>query len=145
MAVKKGDKVKVEYSGTLDDGTVFDTSKHGDHNHPIEFEVGSGKVIPGFENAVIGMKKGDEKDIKLKPEEAYGQHNPQLIKKIPKEQLPKEPEPKAGMVLAMKLPNGAQLPAKITEVTDKKVTIDINHPLAGKNLNFKIKVVDISS
>ena len=142
MAVKKGDKVKVEYTGTFDDGTVFDASEK--HGKPLEVEAGAGQVIKGFDNALIGMEKGEEKEIKLKPEEAYGEPNEKMIQKAPREQFPKDKEIKVGMMLAVGLPNGAQIPAKITEVTDKEVTIDLNHPLAGKTLNFKIKVVEIS-
>lgn len=141
MAVKDGDKIKVEYTGTLEDGSVFDSSKT--HNEPLEFEVGGGQIIKGFDDAVKGMGKGDEKDIKLKPADAYGDPNPQLVQKVPKDQLPKEAEVKVGMTLGMSLPNGQQIPARVTEVEDTEVTIDINHPLAGKTLNFKIKVVDI--
>lgn len=142
MPVKKGDKVKVEYTGKLEDGTVFDSSEG---KEPLEFEVGSGMIIKGFDDAVTGMEKGEEKEITLKPEEAYGEPNPQLMKKVPKEQLPKEPEPKVGMMLALGTPDGKQIPARIAEIGDKEVTIDINHPLAGKTLIFKIKVVDFSS
>jgi len=141
MAVKKGDKIKVHYTGSLDDGTVFDTSEGKD---PLEFEVGSGKVIKGFDNAVVGMEKGKEKKVKLKPEQAYGTQNAMLLKKVPRTQLPPEPEPKVGMMLALTSPDGQQVPARISEVTKDDVTIDLNHPLAGKNLTFKIKVVDIA-
>ena len=142
MAVKKGDKIKVDYTGTLEDGTVFDASaKVG---KPLEFEVGSGMIISGFDNAVIGMKKGEEKEVKIEAKDAYGEPNPQLIKKIPKEQLPQDKEPKKGMVLGITLPNGAQMPAIIKEVSDKDITLDLNHPLAGKTIIFKIKIVDIS-
>ena len=144
MVVKKGNKVKVEYTGTLDDGTVFDSSTHGDHSHPIEFEVGSGKVIKGFDAAVVGMKKSQEKNIKIEAKDAYGSHNPELIKKVPRDMVPKEPELKKGMVLGLATPDGKQFPALITDVNDKEITIDLNHPLAGKNLNFKIKLVDFS-
>lgn len=140
MAVKKGDKVKVEYTGSLDDGTVFDSSKGKD---PLEFEVGSGQVIKGFDTAVVGMNKGEEKQVKINAEDAYGNHNPQLVKKVPKENLPKTQDPKVGLFLMLNLPDGQQFPAMISEVSDKEVTIDLNHPLAGKNLNFKIKVVEI--
>ncbi len=143
MSVEKGNKVKVEYEGKLEDGTVFDSSeKHG--GKPLEFEVGTGQVIPGFENAVVGMEKGEEKEVTIKPEEAYGEPRDDLIKKVPKEQLPKEQEPKEGMVLMVGLPNGAQIPAKIVGIDDKEVSLDLNHPLAGKTLIFKIKVVDFS-
>ncbi|MBD3354976.1 peptidylprolyl isomerase [Candidatus Woesearchaeota archaeon] len=142
MSVKKGDKIKVEYTGKLENGQVFDTSEG---KQPLEFEVGAGKIIKGFDNAVIGMKKGEEKEITLKPEEAYGDPNPKLLQKIPREKLPEGKEPKQGMMLAMKTPDGRQVPVKIKEVSDKDITIDLNHPLAGKTLNFKIKVVDIGS
>ena len=140
--IKKGDKIKVEYEGKLEDGTVFDSSEKV--GKPLEFEVGSGQLIRGFDDAVIGMKKGEEKEVKLKPEDAYGQPNPQLLKKIPKEQLPADKELKPGMILGLSLPNGAKMPAIIKEVTDKEITLDLNHPLAGKTLTFKIKIIDIS-
>ncbi|MFQ6060336.1 MAG: peptidylprolyl isomerase [Thermoplasmata archaeon] len=143
MPVKKGDKVKVEYEGSLDDGTVFDSSKR--QGEPIEFEVGAGQVLPGFESAVMGMEEGEEKEFKLEPSEAYGDHNPEMVKEVPKEQVPIEDEPRAGMMLLATLPNGTQIPAIIVGVTEESVTIDLNHPLAGKVLNFKIKVVKIAS
>jgi FKBP-type peptidyl-prolyl cis-trans isomerase 2 len=139
--VKKGDKVKVEYKGTLDDGTVFDSSEG---KEPIAFEAGSGQVIKGFDNAVIDMKNGEEKKINIKSTEAYGDVNPALVKKVPKAALQGQ-EPKPGMMLLLQAPDGRKFPARITEVTDKEITIDLNHPLAGKNLNFDIKVVEISS
>lgn len=142
MAIKKGDKVKVNYVGTYDDGTVFDSSKHGDHNHPIEFVVGEGHVIKGFEDAILGMEKEEEKTIRLKPEDAYGEHNDKLIKKISRKSLPADQKPEKGMQIILSTPEGQKFPAQITEVTDDDITIDLNHPLAGKNLNFKITVVD---
>jgi len=141
MPVKKGDKVKVDYTGTLEDGTVFDTSEG---KHPLELEAGSGQLIKGFDNAILGMEKDEEKEITLKPEEAYGENKPDLLKKVPRESLPKEKDPQPGMTLFLKTPDGKQFPAKITTVDDKEVTIDLNHPLAGKTLNFKIKVVEIA-
>ena len=141
MAVKKGDKIKIEYTGTLEDGTVFDSSEK--HGQPSEFEVGSGMVIPGFDKAVMGMEKDEEKEVTIQPADAYGEPNPQLVKDIPKDQLP--PEAKEGAMLMMQLPNGAKMPAKITKMTEENATLDLNHPLAGKVLKFKIKVVDISS
>lgn len=143
MPVKKGDKVKVDYTGTFDDGTVFDSSEK--HGNPLEFEVGAGKVIKGFDNAMEGMETGEEKDVKLQPADAYGDHDPQMFKKVPKDQLPKEQEVKVGMVLGVTLPNGAQIPAKITEIDDASATLDLNHPMAGKVLNFKLKLVEIVS
>ncbi|MBR9691320.1 peptidylprolyl isomerase [Candidatus Woesearchaeota archaeon] len=142
MPVKKGDKIKVDYTGTFDDGTVFDTSEG---KQPLEFEVGAGKIIKGFDNAVIGMEKGEEKEIKLESADAYGEVNPKMVQKIPRDKIPKDQEPKPGMMLALNTPDGKKFPAKITEVSDKEITIDMNHPLAGKTLNFKIKIVDITA
>ena len=142
MPVKKGDKIKVEYTGTFEDGTVFDASEK--HGKPLEFEAGAGTVVPGFDNAVIGMEEGEEKEVTIQPEDAYGHPNPEMVKKVPRDQLPKE-ELKQGMMLIMNLPNGMQFPAKISEVGDSEVTLDLNHPLAGKVLKFKIKVVGIES
>ena len=143
MAIKEGDKVKVHYTGTLEDGTVFDDSNK--HGKPLEFEVGKGMVIPGFEKGIMGMEAGEEKDIKIGPEEAYGDHNPDLIKTIPRDSLPAEPEPQAGMMLMVGLQNGQQIPAKITEVKEGEITIDLNPPLAGQTLNFKLKIESIES
>jgi peptidylprolyl isomerase len=142
MPVKKGDKVKVDYTGKLDDGTVFDSSEG---KEPLEFDVGAGMVIKGFDECVLGMEKEEEKEIKLKPEDAYGSPKPELVRKLPREQLPKDQDPKPGMVLMLKTQDGQQFPAKISGVDDKEVTLDLNHPLAGKNLNFKIKILEISS
>lgn len=142
IPIKTGDKVTVEYEGTLDDGTVFDSSER--HDEPLTFEVGAGQIIKGFENAMVGMEKGDEKNIILQPSDAYGEHNPELIKALPRDQFPKEEEIKSGMRCFMRLPDGRQIPAVIVEAADETVTIDLNHPLSGKTLNFKIKVVDVS-
>jgi len=140
--VKAGDNVKVDYTGSFDDGTIFDSSEK--HKQPLCFQAGAKQVIPGFDNAVIGMKLNEEKTIKIQPADAYGMPRPELVQKIPKEHLPKDQEPQKGMMLMIGLPNGHQVPARITEVTDKDVTIDLNHPLAGKVLNFKLKVVGIN-
>lgn len=143
MVVEKGDTVKIHYTGKLDDGTVFDTSKHGDHDHPLEFEAGAGKVIPGFDKAVLGMKKDEEKTVDIKPEEAYGEVRPELTQKVPRDKIPKDLEVKEGMMLGLMGPDGKQYPAKVIKVEDTEVTIDLNHPLAGKTLHFEIKVIDI--
>ncbi|MAG39197.1 peptidylprolyl isomerase [Candidatus Woesearchaeota archaeon] len=142
MTIKKGDKVSINYTGSFDDGKVFDSSEK--HEKPLEFEVGTGKVIKGFDNAVIGMNKGEKKDFKIESKDAYGDRNPQLVQKVPRDKLPKDKELKSGMVMALKSPDGKQIPAMLTEVNDKEVTIDINHPLAGKTLNFKIEIVSIN-
>lgn len=141
--VAKGDKVKVDYTGTFDDGTVFDASEK--NGQPLEFEAGSGQVVKGFDDAVLGMKEGQEKKIVISPAEAYGEVKAEFRKKVPRKQLPQDQEPKVGMVLAVGLPNGQQFPARIVEVNKDDIAIDLNYPLAGKTLHFKIKVVNIAS
>ncbi|UCD92499.1 MAG: FKBP-type peptidyl-prolyl cis-trans isomerase [Methanobacteriota archaeon] len=143
MPVKKGDMVKVEYEGSLDDGTVFDSSEK--QGEPIEFEVGAEQVIQGFDDAVMGMEEGEEKEFEIQPSDGYGDHNPEMVKEIAKESIPDSEEMMPGLMLVTTLPNGLQIPAVVVEVTEETVTIDLNHPLAGKVLHFKIKVVGIAS
>ena len=140
MVVKKGDKVKVEYTGSLEDGTVFDSSDN--HDAPLEFEVGSGQIIKGFDEAVVGMEKGEDKEVTLGPKDAYGEPNPDLVKKVPRDKLPADQEIKPGMMLGLGMPDGRQVPAIITAVDEKELTIDMNPPLAGKELTFKITLVE---
>ena len=141
MTVKKGNTVQIEYEGRLEDGTIFDSStKYG---QPLEFEVGSGQVIRGFDEGVQGMKLGEEKKIVISPAQGYGDYNPNLLKKVSRDKLPKGQEPKAGMMLALGTPDGHRFPAKIVEVHKDEVVVDVNHPLAGKTLTFKVKVVGV--
>ncbi len=140
--VAKGDTVGVEYTGTLSDGKVFDSSQGRD---PLEFEVGSGQVIPGFDLAIEGMKLNEEKAFTLKSEEAYGPVRKEMVLQAPRDKLPAQPEPKPGMMLVLHSPEGNKLPARIMKVEDGMVTIDANHPLAGKDLTFKVKVVKIAT
>ena len=142
VTATKGSTVKVQYEGRFNDGTVFDSS--ASHGAPLEFEVGAQQVIPGFEHAVMGMKSGEKKEIVISPAEGYGEYNSNLIKKVPRNQLPPDQVPKSGMVLMVKLPDGTQLPAKITSVTEENISIDLNHPLAGKTLHFTITVVAVA-
>jgi FKBP-type peptidyl-prolyl cis-trans isomerase 2 len=139
MAVEKGNTIKVEYTGSFENGEVFDASEK--HGQPLEFKAGEGMVVPGFDNAVIGMELNEEKTVTLQPEDAYGMPNPEAIQKIPKENFPAEA--KEGMMIGVPMPNGQQIPATITKITDTEVTIDMNPPMAGKVLVFKIKVVSI--
>jgi FKBP-type peptidyl-prolyl cis-trans isomerase 2 len=139
---KKGDKVTLEYTGMLSDGTVFDASSK--HDKPLQFEVGGGRVIPGFDKAVTGMKLGEEKKFTIAPAEAYGEVNPKLIKKVSRKEIPQDREPEVGMSLVMGTPEGRQMQALITVVTPEYIMLDLNHPLAGKALTFQIKVIKIS-
>ena len=137
--MKPGSKVKVHYTGTLSDGTVFDSSEG---KEPLEFTIGENQVIAGFENGVKDMKLNEEKTIKIKSEDAYGEKNSQLIISVPRDKFP--PEIEVGGTLILKGPNGERLPAVVKEVKNDVVVIDLNHPLAGKDLNFKVKVVAIN-
>lgn len=139
MAVKKGDKIKVDYTGSFENGEVFDASER--HGQPLEFEAGAKMVVPGFDAAVIGMDIDEEKTVTLKPEEAYGMPDDRAVQKVPKDKFPAEA--KEGMMIGVPLPNGQQIPAKIVKIDDKEVSIDMNHPMAGKVLVFKIKIVSI--
>jgi FKBP-type peptidyl-prolyl cis-trans isomerase 2 len=142
--IEKGNKVKITYEGRLESGEVFDSSERHD-GKPLEFEVGSGMVIKGFDEAVIGMKKGEEKEFSIESKDAYGEIREDLKKEVPKDLLPKGQEPKAGMMLIVQTPQGQQMPVKIEKVEGDSVVIDFNHPLAGKKLIFKIKIVGVEN
>ena len=137
--MKKGDKVKVHYTGTLNDGTVFDSSEG---KEPLEFTIGEGHVIPGFENGIMEMRLNDEKTIKIEAKDAYGERDERMVVAVPRSKFP--PEIEAGGQLLLKGPEGQRIPAKIKEVKDSEVIIDLNHPLAGKELNFRVKVVGVN-
>ncbi|MBI2655508.1 peptidylprolyl isomerase [Candidatus Woesearchaeota archaeon] len=137
--MKPGAKVKVHYTGTLDDGTVFDSSEG---KEPLEFTIGENRVIAGFENGIKEMKLNEEKSIKISAKDAYGERDERMVVSVPRSKFPHEIE--AGGHLLLKGPEGQRMPAKIMEVKDNDVIIDLNHPLAGKELNFKVKVVGIN-
>ncbi|MFA6460637.1 MAG: peptidylprolyl isomerase [Candidatus Woesearchaeota archaeon] len=139
--VKSGDKVSVHYTGKLKDGSVFDSSEG---RAPLTFAIGAGQVIPGFDKAITGMKLSEKKTFTIPAAEAYGPVVKELVLEIPRNRLPPQPEPQIGMQLVMRGPQGQQVPAMITKVEGDKVTIDINHPLAGKDLTFEIEVVGIN-
>ena len=141
LTAKTGDRVKIEYTGTLDDGTVFDSNV--DQGSLLEFEVGGGQVIKGFDDAIIGMREGEEKQFSISPSDAYGEHDPSLIQKVPKEVFPADAELAPGLLFEAGLPTGEKVPATITAIEEGIVIVDLNHPLAGKRLNFKIKLSDI--
>jgi peptidylprolyl isomerase len=137
---KSGDTVKIHYTGTLDDGTEFDSSAGRD---PLEFTLGSGQVIPGFEKAVEGMVVGDEKSVNIMPEDAYGPRQEQMVQEIPKSALPADLEPATGMSLQAQRPDGQVISMTVESVGEDSIVVDANHPLAGKALNFNIQLVDI--
>ncbi|MDX1586422.1 MAG: peptidylprolyl isomerase [Balneolaceae bacterium] len=140
---KEGDTVKVHYTGSLEDGSVFDSSKERDE--PLEFTLGQGQLIPGFEKAVEGMSVGDSTSVDIPSDEAYGDRRDDLEMEISREELPDNIEPEVGMQLQMQQQqNGKAIPVQITAVNDDTVTLDANHPLAGKDLKFDIEVVDIN-
>jgi FKBP-type peptidyl-prolyl cis-trans isomerase 2 len=141
MAIKVGDIIKVEYIGTFDDGTVFDSTKINE-GKPLKFEVGAGQIIPGFDKSVIGKSVGDSYDIRLEPSEAYGPYQEGMMQSIPKDQFPPGQEPEPDLMILLLGPQGQPVPATIKEVNDDIVTIDLNHPMAGKVLNFNIKIVE---
>jgi peptidylprolyl isomerase len=140
--VKKGDNVKVHYTGKLVDGTVFDSSQGGE---PLEFAVGSGQVIAGFEEGVVGMKVGESKVIEIPVEKAYGERNDEMVIQAPIEQVPPDLNPELGMRLEMGGANGEILRVVVTEITDTHITLDANPPLAGKDLTFEVEVVACSA
>jgi FKBP-type peptidyl-prolyl cis-trans isomerase 2 len=140
MAVEQGNDVKVEYEGRLESGEVFDsTKKHG--GEPLAFEVGAGQMIKGFDDAVVGMELGEEKEITLAPKDAYGEREEQAVQKVPRSMMPDGVE--VGLQIGIPLEDGNVIPAIIIEMDDKQVTIDMSHELAGKTLIFKIKIVGI--
>jgi len=139
---KEGDTVRINYVGTLNDGQTFDSSEGRD---PLEFVVGSGQIIPGLDAAIPGMAVGDKKDVNVPCAEAYGAHNPENQQAVPREQIPAEIPVEVGTQLQMQTPEGQVIPVTVADVSESDVTLDANHPLAGKDLNFEIEVVGIDA
>ncbi len=138
--IENGKTVKIHYTGTLDDGTQFDSSAGRD---PLEFEMGAGMVIPGFEKGVVDMEVGEKKTIHIPSVEAYGERREDLVMQFERSQLPEGLEPEIGMGLQMQGPQGQPVPVTITEVAEANITIDANHQLAGQNLNFELELVEV--
>jgi FKBP-type peptidyl-prolyl cis-trans isomerase 2 len=138
---KEGDMVDVHYTGTLDDGTVFDSSEGKD---PLQFTLGEKQVIPGFEDAVTGMNPGDTKTVKILPEEAYGEHREEMVLTITRDRLPENLELFVGQQLKVPQDDGGDFVVRITELGDEEVTLDANHPLAGQELTFELKLLKIA-
>jgi peptidylprolyl isomerase len=142
MQAKKGDTVRVHYTGTLTTGEQFDSSRG---REPLEFEVGAGMMIKGFDLAVEGMAVGDKKTINIPPAEGYGEHHAEMIFDFPRTQFPDDMVPEVGMQLVMNNGAGQQFPVTIIEVKEEEVVLDGNHQLAGKELVFEIEMVEIDS
>ena len=139
-AVIAGNKVKIHYTGTFDDGEVFDSSRDAE---PLAFEVGAGQVIPGFDNAVIGMKVGETKQVRLQEDEAYGPYNHEMVFDAAPDQFDEGLIPEAGQQFQTTMEDGTPLLLTVKSVEDGKVMLDANHPMAGKTLNFDLEVVAI--
>jgi len=147
-AIKLGSKVTLNYRGSLDDGSIFDTSEG---REPLSFEFGAGQIIPGLEKGILGLKVGDEKEVVCEPEEAYGVKNPQMVQKVPREMFKqaeeqlkaKGKELERNIVFGMMSPDGRVMHARVEAFDDKELTLDLNHVLAGQRLHFKVKILKI--
>ena len=137
---KEGDVVRVNYTGKLEDGTVFDTSEN---REPLDFTIGEEKVIPGFEQAVVGMEPGETKTETLPPERAYGSRREDMVMQMNRDEIPENVDPAVGQELQLRMQNGQTVPVRIADLSDEAVTIDANHPLAGRTLVFDIELLDV--
>ncbi len=140
MTAKSGDTVRIHYTGTLADGSTFDSSEGRD---PLEFTLGAGQVIPGFDKAVTGMDVGDSQTVEIPADDAYGPVNPDGRQSFPRDKVPENIPLDIGTRLQLSGPQGQPIMVTVTEVTDEEVILDANHPLAGKDLTFKIELVEI--
>jgi len=138
---KSGDTVRIHYTGTLKDGSVFDSSEGRD---PLEFQLGSGQVIPGFDEGVSGMEVGEKKTVEIPCDQAYGPIHPEAMQDVPRAEIPDDIPLDLGTQLQMQAPNGQTMMVTVANVTDEKVTLDANHPLAGKDLTFALELVEIA-
>lgn len=137
---KEGDTVRVHYRGKLQDGTEFDSSFERD---PLEFTIGQGQLIPGFEEAVVGMEPGETKASHIPHDKAYGERRDDMVLEVAKEQIPENIEVEIGQQLQIQQPDGQAVPVTVADVSDETVTLDANHPLAGKDLMFELELVEI--
>jgi peptidylprolyl isomerase len=138
---KQGDTVKVHYTGKLEDGTVFDSSVN---REPLEFSIGTGSLIPGFEQAVIGMTPGESKTERIEAEQAYGQHREDMVLVVDRQQMPEDMQVGVGQQLQIRQQTGQTIPVVVTDVSDSQITLDANHPLAGEDLTFDIQLLEIA-
>lgn len=140
-AIQDGSIVSIEYTLTDDAGNVIDTNVG---KEPLTFIEGAGQIVKGLEKELIGLKTGDQKKVQVKPEDGYGMPDPKAFQEVPRDKIPPEGQ-KSGTMLMTKTPDGRALPMRVHEVKDKTVVVDLNHPLAGKTLNFDVKIKDIKS
>ncbi|MBE1288692.1 MULTISPECIES: FKBP-type peptidyl-prolyl cis-trans isomerase [Roseobacteraceae] len=138
---KAGDTVAIHYTGTLADGSQFDSSEGRD---PLRFTLGSGQIIAGLDAAITGMSQGEKKSVTIAAAEAYGDHRPEAVQAVPRAQIPAEIPLEVGGGLQVQTPDGQTIPVTVTSVTDEEVTLDANHPLAGKDLTFAVELVEIA-
>ncbi|MFP4246839.1 MAG: FKBP-type peptidyl-prolyl cis-trans isomerase [Halochromatium sp.] len=138
---KSGDTVKVHYTGTLADGTEFDSSRG---QEPLEFTLGEGQMISGFEDAVLGMAPGENKTVTIVSDEAYGERNEAMVQQVPRSAIPPEIELSEGLLLQAQGPDGETLRFTVADFDDDEVTVDGNHPLAGRDLTFQLELVQIA-
>ncbi|MBW2519914.1 MAG: peptidylprolyl isomerase [Deltaproteobacteria bacterium] len=138
-SAKAGDQVRVNYTGTFVDGTVFDSSEG---NEPLEFTIGEGNVIAGFDQALIGMQPGETRQVEVPPDQAYGPHVPEMVAEVERKLIPDDHRLQIGGFLEVTLENGDELEVQVIELSAEKVTLDANHPLAGKMLHFEIELLD---
>lgn len=137
---KSGDTVRVHYTGTLDDGTVFDSSRDGE---PLEFVLGEGQVIEGFEEALLGMSEGESREVELPPDKAYGERSDELVISVDRDELPEDLDPEVGQTLAVDTGDEEEMAAWVAEVGEDAITVDLNHPLAGRTLAFEVELVEL--
>jgi peptidylprolyl isomerase len=138
---RQGNSVRVHYKGTLKDGTVFDSSEGCD---PLAFTIGEGQVIPGFEDAVIGMSQGETRTVVIAADQAYGPHLKEMVVDVNRKQFPEHVTPAIGQVFQLRRPDGEPIRVAITGISESTVTLDANHPMAGKDLTFEIQLMEIS-
>jgi len=138
---QQGSTVKVHYEAKLQDGTLLESSSGKD---PLEFTIGEGKILPGLEEAVVGMAPGEQKTVDLSPDSAYGEHRQELVVEMSREKLPDDVEPEVGQQLQMQSEQGQSFPVVVTDVSEQQIRLDANHPLAGRSLRFELELVATS-
>jgi peptidylprolyl isomerase len=139
--IENGKYVQIQYTGTFENGELFDSNVG---QQPLEFQVGSGTIITGLEKAIQNMELNDEKDVKVNPENGYGDRNSDFVLTVPRAEVQNNFNPEPGMIISIQMENGQLIPARITEVDSENVILDLNHPLAGKTLYFKVKLIAVT-